>query len=174
MTVWFTADSHFSHRNIIKYCNRPFSSVAEMDETMIANWNDRVSQHDTVYHLGDFMFGKNQLRILQRLNGRKHLILGNHDRDVSLADGWIWINHYAEVTCSKQHIVLFHYAMKVWNRSYYGSWHLFGHSHGTLPDDSNSLSFDVGVDCHDFKPLSFEEVKQMMRPKVAVFEETKS
>lgn len=62
-------------------------------------------------------------------------------------------------------IVLLHYAMKVWNASHYGTWHLYGHTHGELPDDETSLSFDVGVDCHNFYPISYDEVKEIMSTK---------
>jgi calcineurin-like phosphoesterase family protein len=90
--IWFTADLHFNHRNIIKYCNRPFApeheycgevsldSVRKMNDTLVANWNSTVKPNDTVYILGDFSLDKNAIRdILPRLNGIKHLIAGNHD-----------------------------------------------------------------------------------------------
>jgi len=62
-------------------------------------------------------------------------------------------------------IVLFHYSLREWNASHWGTYHLYGHSHGTLEDLSNSLSFDIGVDCHNFYPLSYKEVKSIMRKK---------
>lgn len=80
--VWFTSDTHFSHENIIRYCNRPFANVAEMNEAMVKNWNARVKPDDVIYHLGDVALGKiaDSLAIIRRLNGHKHLIPGNHDR----------------------------------------------------------------------------------------------
>lgn len=80
--IWITSDTHFNHSNIIKYCNRPFHSVREMDEILIENWNKVVKPTDKVYHLGDVYMkaSKGYIEsILQRLNGRKRLILGNHD-----------------------------------------------------------------------------------------------
>lgn len=79
--IWVTSDTHFNHANIIKYCNRPFSSVEEMNETIIANWNKVVSQGDTVYHLGDFALGDKSLipDFIRRLNGHISFIMGNHD-----------------------------------------------------------------------------------------------
>ena len=79
--IWVTSDTHFNHANIIKYCNRPFSSVEEMNEPIIANWNKVVSQGDTVYHLGDFALGNKSLipDFLERLNGHISFIMGNHD-----------------------------------------------------------------------------------------------
>jgi calcineurin-like phosphoesterase family protein len=85
-----------------------------------------------------------------------------------------WVKDYYELTVEEadapggtQSIVLFHYALRVWNRAHYGAWHLYGHSHGTLPDIPGSLSLDVGVDCHDFTPLSYNEVKAMMNARRA-------
>lgn len=76
--IWIISDTHFGHANIIKYCDRPFESVQHMDETMIENWNRVVKPHDKVYHLGD-VFMKVDGSILERLNGKKRLIVGNHD-----------------------------------------------------------------------------------------------
>ena len=79
--IWFIADSHFSHKNVIDYCNRPFCSVEEMDNALIHNWNKIVKNNDRVFMLGDFaLCGKDKIiEIGQKLNGRKILILGNHD-----------------------------------------------------------------------------------------------
>ncbi|MEM0999605.1 MAG: phosphoesterase [Bacteroidota bacterium] len=174
-TIWFTADTHFGHRNIIKYTERPYASVAEMDEALIENWNSVVGPVDPVYHIGDFgLCAPGQLsKILDRLNGRIHLIIGNHEASaLALSDRFEWVRHYHELTVKdpdahrgKRLIVLLHYAMRVWNASHHGSWHLYGHSHGTLPDDITSLSFDAGVDCHNYRPISYAEVKAIMARK---------
>lgn len=165
MTVFFTSDTHYGHANIIKYCNRPFNSVEHMNNQMIANWNNRVSHDDIVYHVGDFAFMKNHRSILDRLNGSKHIVLGNHDKGISKDDGWASISNYKEITVEGQTIILCHYAMRVWNKSHRGSWMLYGHSHGSLPDDKNALSIDVGVDCHNYAPISFDEIKRLMSKK---------
>lgn len=80
--VYIIADTHFSHENVIKFENRPFLNAEEMDRVMIDNWNKKVNENDLVFHLGDVIVGKTSVanRILPRLNGRKILILGNHDR----------------------------------------------------------------------------------------------
>lgn len=78
--IWVTSDTHFGHENIISYCDRPFSSVEEMDEKLIENWNSVVKPSDKVYHLGDVFFGGNPRLTLGRLNGKKRLVVGNHDR----------------------------------------------------------------------------------------------
>jgi len=82
--MFFTADSHFGHANIIKYCNRPFNSVDEMDETMVRRWNSVVEPSDVVYHLGDFALCKNGYakNILNCLNGKIYLCRGSHDKTV--------------------------------------------------------------------------------------------
>ena len=88
--VWLTSDTHFGHNNIIKYCNRPFSSVEEMDETLIQNWNKVVKPGDLVYHLGDVTMGVSHSRldwIMNRLHGSKRLIVGNHDDIPYLSSG---------------------------------------------------------------------------------------
>lgn len=163
--IWFISDTHFGHKNIIKYCNRPFNNVHEMDEALIRNWNETVGQDDMVYHVGDFAMGSDPAKILRRLNGSKILIKGNHDKRPQTAHGWSEIHNYLEIYIENQFIVLFHYSMRVWNKSHHGAWMLYGHSHNTLPDDPNSKSIDVGVDCHDYRPISFEDVKRIMAKK---------
>ena len=175
-SVWFTSDLHFGHKNIIKYCNRPFDSVEHMDQMMIDNWNAVVDSGDKVFMLGDFCFGdlSQWENYYHQLNGNIILIKGNHDKiqDNQIKHLFSGIYDYLEIKVKDvdaqdnwQHIVLFHYAMKVWNRSHHGAYHLFGHSHGTLPDDPNALSFDCGVDCHEFKPISYKQVKEIMSKK---------
>jgi calcineurin-like phosphoesterase family protein len=161
--IWFTADTHFKHARANMLMHRPFSSIEEMDETMIARWNERVSKKDTIYHLGDFAFTDHD-PYLARLNGIKHLEPGNHDHSnrVKRATGWASIGGgLQEVTVNGVHIVLCHYALRTWNRAHYGALHLYGHSHGNLPGDN--LSLDVGVDCWNFYPTSLEEIQLKLR-----------
>ena len=173
--IYFTSDHHWGHANIIKFSQRPFADVNEMNEALIENWNGIVSEKDVVYHLGDiFMLPTPQaIAIRRRLNGRICLIRGNHDKTAdSMKDAFEWIKDYYELKVDdedapdgKRRIVLCHYAFRVWNKSHHGAWHLYGHSHGSLPDDPNSLSFDVGVDCHHYMPISYERVKRIMSEK---------
>lgn len=161
MTVFFTSDTHFNHANVIKYNDRPFKDIQEMNWKMVENWNSRVAWNDTVYHLGDFGMGGSMsgLReILNNLGGIKHLIRGNHDhKSVRQFDGWASVKDYDEIKIDGQRIVLMHYAMKVWNGAHRGTIQLYGHSHGNLPGNSRSL--DVGVDCWDYMPITFPEIK---------------
>ena len=172
MNIWFTADTHMGHGNIIKYCHRPFTDAKHMDDTIIANWNGVVRSGDIVYHLGDFAFCKTPQDVdgyIKRLNGQIHLILGNHDKHtVTDAKGFAWMGKKYQskmVKIGEQYVFMSHYACRVWDHSHHGAWGLFGHSHNTLPDDPNSLSCDVGQDAWKFTPVSFEEIKAVMAKK---------
>ena len=149
-----------------------------MDAMLIKNWNEVVDYDYDVYHLGDFSLTtpERTLRILEQLNGNIHLIKGNHEKSVLqksyTKEKFVWIKDYFELKVNDtdapgnlRTIVLLHYAMKVWNKSHHGAFHLYGHSHGSLPDDPKSLSFDVGVDSHNYRPISYEEVKRIMSKK---------
>lgn len=156
---FFTADTHMNHSNIIKYCNRPFQTVEEMNETIINNWNSVVKDNDEVYHLGDFVLTKDRFAMKNfrgKLNGGIILIKGNHDR-LNREDYQLFnkVAELMEIRYNGQKITLCHYAMRTWNCSHHGSLHFYGHSHGTLPIFRNSL--DVGVDANDFRPLSIDE-----------------
>ena len=158
---WITSDQHFGHANIIKHCSRPFSSVEEMDEKLISNWNESVGPRDTVYHLGDIIFrsAKAPETYLNRLNGRIHLIRGNHDTKTikCCAYRFASICEILIYRMERQKVILCHYAIRQWEGKHLGTWHLYGHAHGTLPP--LGLSFDVGVDVHDFLPWSWPEIK---------------
>ena len=80
--IYFISDTHFNHNNIIKYCNRPFKSINEMNQTIINNWNKTVKADDEIYHLGDLVLGKKEemYNTVSNLNGKKYLIRGNHDK----------------------------------------------------------------------------------------------
>lgn len=172
-----TSDSHYGHRGIIQLCNRPFKDLDEMHETLIKNWNAIVPKDGHVFHLGDVGFkGKpSKLReILDRLNGKIYLITGNHEKDATDAkcrDRFEWIDKYEMVRVNLgdekfQDIFMCHYAMLTWNKSHTGNvWQLYGHSHGNLPEEVDLASFDVGVDCWDFQPLSFSQIAEKMATK---------
>jgi calcineurin-like phosphoesterase family protein len=158
--IWFTSDTHFMHANIIRFCNRPFADVNEMNEALIANWNERIGPGDTVYHLGDFCLGSPQdaEKIFNRLNGNKHLILGNHDKRGTIRKiPFAWVKDVYKLKLGpRQYIWLSHYAHRRWPHSHHGSYHLYGHSHGELP--SYGRSMDVGVDAWDYYPVHLDKV----------------
>ena len=165
MAVYFTADTHFGHQNIIHHCNRPFPTVEQMDEALISRWNAIVGPHDEVWHLGDFTIrnGTPAQAYRERLNGEIHLVYGNHDK-TTVKNLRCWKSHqaYAEIEIEDVSIVLCHYAMRVWRKSHHGSLMLYGHSHGNLPPHGNSL--DVGVDCWNFEPITLSQILERLSP----------
>jgi calcineurin-like phosphoesterase family protein len=147
---------------MIHLAKRPFSSVQEMEAVMIQRWNSKVGRLDTVYYLGDFAwYAEDGRRVLPKLNGRIHLIEGNHEVS-SIVKGFQSHDIYREIEVEGQKIVLFHYPIRSWNGAFRGSWHLHGHVHTMLDHIPWGKSMDVGVDSHNFYPVSFEEVREIM------------
>lgn len=164
MNIFYTADTHFCHDAIRRYCNRPFSSIQEMGVILAKNWNAKIGSKDLVYILGDFCFGdRKQIKtIADSLNGRKILIIGNHDKIGEPKNyGFSEKHKILEIKIETNHITLSHYAMRVWNKSHYDSWQLYGHSHGCLEPEGKQ--WDVGVDNNNFTPLSYEEIREIMK-----------
>lgn len=164
---WFTSDQHFGHSNILKYCNRPFENVFQMNECIIENHNDLVRKNDYVFHLGDFCF-HTPIQYLKKLNGKHFLIRGNHDAHSGL-EPFEWVNdtYILKNVVPDFSLFLSHYAHRVWPHSHYGTGHLFGHSHGKL--EPYGRSFDVGVDTNNFKPYSLEEILDKMATLKPIF-----
>lgn len=167
---YFSSDWHLGHANIIKYDKRPFKNVSHMDDTIITEHNNIVTEADDFYFLGDFCMGdtSNIETYLARVRGKKYFIKGNHDKKATIdlyKKYGTYLGSLAEIDVDGTSIVLCHYAMRVWNKSHRGSYHLYGHSHGSLPEDPNSLSFDVGVNSWDYKPISFEQIGAKMKTK---------
>ncbi len=161
MNNFFTADLHLNHRAIIQYCNRPFPDVNTMNRQILENWNSVVQPEDRVYVVGDIGFG--DLRtLLDRLNGHIILIEGGHDRRVvnQCRSRFSAVVPLLDINIGEQSITLCHYALRVWNKSHWGSYHLYGHSHGKLEGIGKSM--DVGVDTHNYFPYSWDEIKGIM------------
>ena len=158
--IWFTSDTHYFHARNNRHSKPPFRAVEEMNAELARRWNAVVGTDDEVFHLGDVGFG-NRHRIddvLGKLKGKKHLCPGNHDyrNDLLRLRAWHSVEPYREIVVDGRFVVLLHYGMRVWNRSHHGSIQLYGHSHGNLPGNSQSL--DVGVDCWDYAPVSLPEI----------------
>lgn len=167
---WFTADEHYCHKNIMKYCDRPFESTEEMDEHFIKVHNDVVDINDEVVHVGDFTLQSKPwaVYILRYLRGNHRFIRGSHDY-------WLKREQKQEGIWRRkiygQQVVCCHYAMRVWPLSHHGSWNLHGHSHGNLEPFKNQL--DVGVDnakklLGEYRPFSFDEVKEILNGMVGI------
>ncbi|MDD5604278.1 MAG: hydrolase [Eubacteriales bacterium] len=168
--IYFTADQHFGHANIIKHCNRPFATVEEMDECLLTQWNNCVGESDTVYILGDLFF-RNAVsadEYLSRLHGKKHLIKGNHDKDwmkkADLEKHFISISGMLEINDGSHKITLCHYPMMTWNSIAKDSYHIYAHIHNNtdaayfqlLKSMPNALN--AGVDINHFQPVTFSEL----------------
>jgi calcineurin-like phosphoesterase family protein len=157
MSVFFTSDTHFGDHRVLNIESRPFHSLNEMNETMITRWNDRVSAEDEIWHLGDFASGlKVAQGILPKLIGRKHLVIGNNDREEVRRLEWSSVQAYAELRVDGTMIVLCHYPFRTWNGMHLGSVNLHGHSHGRLAPLKHQ--FDVGVDAREFAPIRLGEL----------------
>lgn len=175
MTIWFTSDLHFGHEKVIDFCKRPFASLVEMEKALIANWNEVVEPKDQVFVLGDFSLGKadHTLAVRSKLNGDIALIEGNHDRvngRVRSVFSFVKQRHNltvedAEAPEGKQYLVLDHFALLTWDKMHKGAWMLHGHSHGSLRASPFAKRLDVGVDCHNYRPVSYETIKELMRGK---------
>lgn len=167
--LFFTSDTHFDHKNIIKYCNRPWETVEEMNQALIDNWNSVVGPDDTVFHLGDVTFGGNTNLIehVSKLNGHIILIKGNHDKRLqqSICDKLF------EYSCQQLRlniegytVILNHYPFLCFAEDI----QLFGHIHSPSESDDvykfsccgdHSSQYDVGVDNNNYKPVSWQQIK---------------
>jgi len=181
--IYFTSDAHFFHSNIIKYDNRPFKDVYEMNDTIVENWNDKVKKDDVVFYLGDLSFeagGRKTSELVHDLNGTIHYIMGNHDhfRDIRALDRFESINDYVELSVldedanrGRQQIMMSHYAMLNWDKSHHSSIHLHGHEHHHLVKNPNYSWYykhkvlDVGCNGWNYTPLSYQEIKEIMNKK---------
>ena len=176
--IWFSADHHFGHFNVIRYCSRPYTSVYEMNEDMIQKWNAVVSPTDEVWYLGDFSMSAHYLPILKKLNGSIKLIVGNHDkafpkkkikpqavqlyRDVGFVEVHLepvkfeefWLCHfpYAGDHPNEERFA----AHRVKDDNY--TWVLHGHVHNSLPR-LRPRQLNVGVDCWDFRPVNINQIR---------------
>lgn len=165
--IWFTSDLHLNHRAVVSMCGRPFETVDEMNYILIRNFNERVKKNDTVYILGDLAHRTPVIEVnnfISRLNGKKILCKGNHDKryDSSLFEG---IYDFLEISVHGVNISLMHYPMMSWPKSRHGSIHLHGHIHSKgdynlQQREEGILRYDVGVDANNFFPVSITEIKE--------------
>ncbi len=165
---YYIADTHFNHSNIIQYCNRPFNNVEEMNEELIKRWNNKVTNKDEVFILGDFIFANKWEevdKILNRLNGKKYLIKGNHDHYLKDKSGnpefrFEYVRDISEHKDEGHTVILCHYPMLSWNKSFHGSILLYGHIHNNPLPYTPPNSYNVGVDVNDFEPKTLKEIME--------------
>lgn len=172
--IYYTSDLHLGNKNIIKYEDRPWKTVEEMDEALIANWNRRVKPEDNVYVLGDFCLkgATRTIEYLEQLNGHIHLLRGNHDHFMSQKsfEMWKWNSdkgdevrlqgYYAHIEDNGREVILCHYPILYWDgMDGRRSIHLYGHVH-TYRDCSKMApnSYNVGVDVNNYMPVTLEEL----------------
>lgn len=176
--IYFIADMHLGHENIIQLCNRPFKTIEEMDEALISNWNRKVKKNDTVYIIGDLMWkGIDPKIYLERLNGNKVLIIGNHDSNwlckCNPLDYFKIVTnmHIDSLNCHT--VTMCHYPMLEWKKSRKeGSsklgYLIYGHIHNKI-DEMYSYLFEkenalnAGVDINNFEPVTFDELVENNR-----------
>lgn len=184
--IWFTSDTHWGHKNIIKFCSRPWNNVEEMDQGLIENWNSVVKENDIVFHLGDFAFATNGRwkEILSRLKGHHYLILGNHDESRYPGDKTIELFEGVAYQMllkidNKYKVILNHYPFLCYAGTYRSpedcTIQLHGHVHeypGAIGKDIDRLKhrfpyqYDVGVDNNDYTPVSWERIKSIIQSQV--------
>jgi calcineurin-like phosphoesterase family protein len=160
--LFFTADTHFGHEAIIRHCSRPVADAAEMDDWIVHNWNAVVPKDSVIWHLGDVSFAKPErtAEVLSRLNGRKFLVEGNHDKAARLLPFFAEIHKLHQISVDGQKIVMCHFPLQSWNAMHHGSWHFHGHSHGNMK--SFGLRQDVGWDVYKM-PVSFRQLQAEMK-----------
>lgn len=153
MAIFFTSDTHFGDHRTLNIHKRPFASVEEMNRVLVGNWNEIVGPDDEVWHLGDFSRTASQMReFLSVLEGRKHLVRGNNDKQETSPDiGWVSVQDYREMELDGYRFVLCHYPFRSWNGQHRGSINLHGHSHGRLKGALRQV--DVGVDAWNYYPV---------------------
>ncbi len=176
--LFFTSDLHFGHEKIIKACRRPFSSVEEMNGKLVENWNATVGAQDEVYILGDFALRLEMPvihEILEQLNGRKHLIFGNHDHEIArhryfFRDVFASMRdlYLMRLPSYDKRLILCHYPMMFWCGDYDPKFvHLYGHIHNNAHDIAWAShlrnAYNVGVDVNGYRPVSIDEILEKIR-----------
>ena len=171
--IYFISDTHFGHVNVIRFCNRPYADVDEMNEALVSNWNARVRGNDTVYILGDLFFRcENPQNILCRLRGKKKLLLGNHDgswmHKVTISDYFESVDTMLEVSDGQHGLTLCHYPMLSWKHAR-RSYMIHGHIHNDTSADfwpllcARDHVLNACVEINGYQPVTFDELLENNR-----------
>ena len=163
--IYYTADLHLGHENVIRHCGRPFTDAEEMDAALVRNWNNRIHRNDTVYILGDIchhMEVDAVNEIISKLNGKKYLISGNHDKKYDSAL-FVEARDFMTVSLNGEYFALMHYPMLSWPKKNSGSYQLHGHIHARMDYNEKNRAegirrYDVGVDANNFYPISVKQI----------------
>jgi calcineurin-like phosphoesterase family protein len=176
MKTWLTADLHFGHKNIMKFCPvtraRFNDDVDYMNNAMVEEWNAKVGSDDTVYILGDvaFMSGSDAGRMVNRLNGKKILVAGNHDRktllDETFRSAFVEVHQYLDIKYDGHKIVMFHYPIAEWDQMHRGSLHFHGHLHGDTSGLEPYRALDVAMDATGEIVISMEHAINKIKDNV--------
>ena len=160
---FYTADPHFFHENILKFCKRPFQTVDAMNGHILYNCQSTVGPTDDLWILGDLAvchinMADQLSEMLSSIPGRKHLIVGNHDKPwIRRLKEWSSVHDLLEINDLGSRTVLCHYPMVTWPGARHGSIQLFGHVHQNFPGTRNCVN--IGVDQWDFRPVTLQEAK---------------
>jgi len=175
--IFLSADSHFDHTKILGYCNRDFVNVEAMNNTLIDAWNKTVSRNDTVYYLGDFVFGDlhRANELFSVLNGEIHVLSYpfHHDRfwlPKEIYEVPSWVSFEPPLMVLKEDnrfVTLCHFPLQIWPRKHYNQYHCHGHSHGKLDASRTERILDVGVDnafrlTGEYRPFALYEALEIM------------
>ena len=179
MATFFTADLHFGHKAIIDFCARPFNDITQMNKELISTWNSIVRNDDHVYIAGDLFYGgrdaagqSDAIEIVKKLNGILHLIAGNHDfpylKNMEYHYLFADVDQIRYLKHDGEEIYLCHYPMAEWSGFFRGSWHIYGHIHNAKNTAYSYMrncekALNAGVDICDYRPVTFEELKEYNR-----------
>ncbi len=169
--IYYIGDLHFGHENVIKFDRRLFNSVEEMDKTLIERWNRKMSKEDVVYVVGDFAY-RNEKPFswyLRQLQGKKYLIVGNHDNKLledSFAISYFEsVDKMCHVKDGGKHICLCHYPLAEWYGMYRGTYHIYAHIHNSINATFQFMrtldrALNCGVAVNGYEPVTFQEMEQ--------------
>lgn len=167
--IWYTSDLHFGHDNIRKYEHRPWEDIESMREGLIERWNSKVKDNDDVYILGDFAWRGGRMsvddinEVVKKLNGKKHLIIGNHDEAwVNRSDVktrlWEEMVYYKRIVDNGKIVIMCHYPLESWDRQRFASIHIHGHLHSQEPKINQLNRYNCGCDRWDYYPVTLQEM----------------
>ena len=171
--IYYTADLHLNHKNILHLSQRPFADINEMKRTIRDYWNQTVTEQDEVYILGDIClsFNAETENYMHSLHGRKHLIIGNHDKKFLKMERFrnlfVSVQNYLEIEDENRNVVLFHYPILEWDGYYKGWYHVYGHVHNNINETTALLqqehfvnAFNAGIDVNAFTPVTLSQMIQ--------------